>query len=364
MNTKKSILPKQTSHESTAAIYKGKIIGGSLRVFFACILTVPMVSWAETIIDQNSAVRTGTWEQRNEGASGFTNTYNGGGTHFAFEGNAATATYSANLTPGLYSVEFWTPSREATPNGLLTVQQGANSTQFRMNQNDNTARWSGGWMSLGVYDFGAGNVDVILDNAGADGPKDNVGVATGAVRFARLEDGVTPFIADSNLGPVGSELEFYTETSGTWITSSNDAGMDGIHWGTNRLSNSPDAEAIFGNNMPLARGIYELDLTWAAGSNRTANALLTVVDGNNISHNFAINQKLDPSDFVLDGLLWDNIGTFDLDFAGGISEVRLSSADGDFLSADAMRLTLIPEPGTLMLVGVALGSLLLFRRRK
>ncbi|MCC5848602.1 MAG: PEP-CTERM sorting domain-containing protein [Verrucomicrobia bacterium] len=319
----------------------------------------------EIIINQLDATRTGDWNFRAEGSSNITGTYNGDGTHFAFSGVAATATSTANLpNAGYWSVEMWMPSRSATNNALLTVQQGTASTAYRLNQNDSNARWSGQWVSLGVYNFDAGNADVILDNAGASGGSDNVASMTGAMRFAQIGDGITSFVADSVFGPVGSEGEFYTETAGSWITSGSvPSGTDGIHSGSHRLSNTPGAEAVF-SGLPLAAGLYQLDLTWGAGGNRTENALLTIIDAGNVTHQFTIDQTQDPSDININGLMWNQYGTFDFDFAGGASEIRLSSADGSFLSADAVQLTLIPEPSTLVLLGVALGSLALFRRRK
>ena len=313
------------------------------------------------IVNQLDTDRTGDWNFRADEPGNFANTYNGDGTHFAFGGASAMATSTANLSAGIYSVEMWMPSRSATDNALLTVQQGGDSTQFRLNQDDEAARWSGDWLSLGVYGFGDGDVDVVLDNEGASAGSDNVASMTGAVRFAEFEDGMATCIADSVFGPVGSEGEFYEETSGSWITSSTvPQGTDGIHWGEHRLSNDVDAEAVF-SGMPLVRGLYELDITWGAGGNRTTSALLTIVDADEVAHEFTIDQTQDPSDIEIDGLMWDQFGTFDMDFANGISEIRLSSDDGAFLSADAVRLTYIPEPASLALLGA--GGLVLLSRR-
>ncbi len=297
------------------------------------------------------------WRYRVDDPGNFANTFDAAGTHFVFGGADATATWTQTLpTAGNWSVEMWMPSRSATGNALLIVEQGANSTQSRLSQSDSDARWSGGWLSLGVYNLDAGDVSVTLDNDGASGGGDNVALMTGALRFAQLEDGVTPFILDSHLGPVGSEGEFYEERSGIW----QDSGTGDPLWGQSRISQDVGAEAVFAG-MPLAAGLYEVDLTWGAFGNRTQNALLTIIDADEVAHQFTIDQTQAPSDIEVDGQWWDQFGTFNLDFAGGISEVRLSSDDGDWLSADAVRLTLIPEPASLALLGA--GGLLLLSRR-
>ena len=54
--------------------------------------------------------------------------------------------------------------------------------------------------------------------------------------------------------------------------------------------------------------------------------------------------------------------------AGGqtaVFRIYLASGDsGTFFHLNDVEVSVIPEPGTLVLMGVALGSLLLFRRRR
>ena len=79
--------------------------------------------------------------------------------------------------------------------------------------------------------------------------------------------------------------------------------------------------------------------------------------GNNLN-NWAVAHD---REFVLEGnyLVFENItltnGGFDLDLAIGSSRR---------IGISGMQIVAIPEPGTLVLVGIALGSLLLFRRKK
>ncbi len=317
---------------------------------------------ADLIVSQLDSIRTGTWNFRDDNSSASTtspwknanaNYYQDLGTYFAFDGDAATATSTVNLpTAGIWSVEMWMPSRVAAPDALLTVVQGSQSTSYRLNQNDANARWAGGWMSLGTYALTAGSASVILDNSGATGGGDGVAAMTSAVRFAQISDGVTPFVLDSNLGPVGSSSEFFTEVNGAWSTSTSASPL----WGSNRISNTANAEAEY-SGFPLAQALYELELTWTSASNRTDSALLTVVDANGVEHETTFSQKVGPDGATEAG--WQSFGTFLLD---STSIINLSSTDTSYLTVDAMRVSLIPEPASLALMG--LGSLLMLGRSR
>ena len=346
----------------------GAWIGAAAGVGLLLGVAAPLAH-AEIIVDQLSTVRTGTWNFRDNSSGGWTNAdrnyYNDLGTHFAFGGASATATSTAILPEdGIWSVEFWMPTRSATSNTLMTVEQGLESTSFRVNQNDGDGRWAGQWMSMGTYLFDAGSVNVIQDNDGAGSGANNVASMTGAVRFARVEDGMTPYIQHSSLGPVGSVGEFYTEVSGSWINSTHNNPL----WGTNRISDSPNAEAVF-TAMPLAAGLYDLDLVWTPDSNRTSSALLSFSDLFGDVHDLFINMQNTPGS---GGDPWEPLGGFWID---GSTEFSLTNAAGSgFLSANAMRLTflepmqepaaIIPEPGSALLAGLGALVVLVRRRRR
>ncbi len=333
--------------ETTSKQVTGRrICGIAVAGLLGAGLMMPQAATGAIIVNQLDTDRTGDWNFRQDDPGNFANTWNEDGTHFAFAGDAATATSSATLpSAGNWSVEMWMPSRSATDNALLTVEQGGTSTQFRLNQSDGAERWSGNWLSLGVYDLDADEVSVTLDNDGASGDGDNVASMTGAVRFAQLDDGVTPFIISSVLGPVGSEGEFYTETGDNFL--SRDAGI----WDdASRISDDPDAEFVY-HSMPLAHGLYELDFNWGGHSNRTEEAQMTVLDADGTEHSFTFDQTAEPAD-------WVSVGTFTLD---GSSEIRLTSEDSDWLEAGMIRATYIPEPASLALLGA--GGLVLLSRR-
>lgn len=303
-------------------------------------------SLAGTWLFRNESQHSGTWEQT--------------GSHFANNNSDSRIRYSTQLpTSGLWAFEIWaTNTLNHTTTATITHGDGTQSTGMPLNQGGMGGDASNQWLSLGIYDF-TSTTETFSYTLNTSGTQQN----TDAVRWVRMDANpfeATPIVVSSSAGISPS---FYTETGTGWISSgTND--RKGVYNTLNRFTDVVGDFATY--NAPLQAFQYEVKITWSEANNRSNNVLYEVLDANNVTHQFRIDQTISTVGDVFLGVNWHSLGSFDLDENSTVRIVMDQAAKdgGDFMNANGIQFIAIPEPGTLMLVGVALGSLLLFRRRK
>ena len=95
----------------------------------------------------------------------------------------------------------------------------------------------------------------------------------------------------------------------------------------------------------LAPGQYIVSATWQAYTNRATDAPYTMLDGATELGTVTVDQQQDPSSFVEDGVLWHDLGVYQL--VGDTLVVRLSDSAnpfGSYVIADAVRFELVVQP--------------------
>jgi IPT/TIG domain len=143
--------------------------------------------------------------------------------------------------------------------------------------------------------------------------------------------------------------------SGTWIVDNGQPGYSETgswssatsltHYGTNFRYSGPGtgASTAAWQVTGLAAGSYDVQLTWAAYTNRATNAPYQIYDGNTLLQTVAINQQLKPVGASVSGVVFQSLGTFTI--ASGSLRVVLSNNANGYVIADAMR-TVLSLPST------------------
>lgn len=142
----------------------------------ACLAMLTPAGVAQIVVDNDGGApgytETGAWST--SGSTG----YNGGSYRFSSVGNAATATWTANLpSAGNYEIFVWyVPGTNRATSTRYDIHASNGVHTVFVNQR------AGGftWDSIGTYPFNAGNASVVLSAAGSSGG--NV-VISDAVRF-------------------------------------------------------------------------------------------------------------------------------------------------------------------------------------
>jgi IPT/TIG domain len=132
----------------------------------------------------------------------------------------------------------------------------------------------------------------------------------------------------------------YSET-GSW---SSYTGL--THYGSNFRYAGPGtgASTATWKVTGLAAASYDLQLTWAAYTNRATNARYQIYDGNTLLQTVAINQQLKPVGTSVGGVVFQGLGTFTV--GSGTLRVVLSNNANGYVIADAMRAILsLPSAG-------------------
>jgi uncharacterized protein (DUF2141 family) len=180
----------------------------------------------------------------------------------------------------------------------------------------------------------------------------------GSASAATIIDGWT--VIDNEDGSAGG----YTET-GSWGGSGNGFFGFGHRFDSNTASTGSSATWSF---TGLANGTYIVAATWFINENRTQAAPYTV-QGISVP---TVNQELTPSGgpILADGvggpasfqILTSTAVVSDGTLTVVLNDVDNSSGNTNYVVADAIAVQLVPEPGSLALLG--LGGLCVLRRRR
>ena len=126
-----------------------------------------------------------------------------------------------------------------------------------------------------------------------------------------------------------------------------------LQYAANTGNPTPTATAawVFNNLIP---GTYQVSATWVENPNRATNAPFTVRDGALPAlpslGTFTLNQQAPPGDYSNNGTSWTNIGG-SVTITGTSLRVELGNNANGFVIADAVRLTLLTMPTTLVTQG-------------
>jgi hypothetical protein len=262
--------------------------------------------------DQGSPAytETGTWTT--SGSAG----YNGGTYRFAAVGGAHTATWTATVGSGDYTVSVWyvAGSNRATSTKYTISTATGNQTVY-INQTQNSQTW----VSLGTFRFNGGSATVTLDAAGSTGGSV---VIADPVRFQYQG----PTIIDDDWATPG-----FTKT-GTWTLSSTSGYNNGGYWWANTAQNHT---ATWNLKLPKA-GNWRISVIYRAGTNRptAAKYVVATASGNQTVY----------VDQTLNNLTWVTLGTWNFNVDGGVVTLDAlgSTPSSKAVIADSVRAELIP----------------------
>ncbi len=131
---------------------------------------------------------------------------------------------------------------------------------------------------------------------------------TGSQSYTVTVQPVAPTTASTEVLGVG-QPGFWSSSSTTWTTNSQ--GFDGGSLTSSTANGSEQSQAAWWFEIPA--GVYEIDMTWTAASNLTANLGLDLYDGvGNWIGQIPVNERVTPSDFSYLGANWKRLGSIKL----------------------------------------------------
>jgi subtilisin-like proprotein convertase family protein len=270
--------------------------------------------------DPGYAETAGTWN-----ASGLVG-YNGTTSRFSSSANAAVTWTPAQLSPGFYTVElFKLNSQSSAVNAQLSVVHDNTTETQTIDLRSNSA----GFVQVpGVFYFDG--------TVGAEYVKLAQGATVGnlradAVRFTQVAAPVS--IVDN--GDPG-----YTENAGSWSTS----GLVGYNGTSSRFSSSSNAAVTWTPTVSTA-GFYQVEIFKLNSQSSSINAQLSVKH-HGVTATQTIDLRSNAAGFV-------SVGTFYFDGAGSEFVKLVQGATVSFLRADAVRLTKVGTPVTVVDNGTA-----------
>ncbi|MGA2256919.1 MAG: hypothetical protein ABSG53_19885 [Thermoguttaceae bacterium] len=122
-----------------------------------------------------------------------------------------------------------------------------------------------------------------------------------------------------------SQPGFWSTSSSTWTTTNN--GLGGSSLVSSTANASEESQAAWWFSMPA--GVYEISITYTAGSNLTEDLGLDLYDGvGNWIGQIPVDEQVAPNSFTEDGVAWENLGAFNL--ASNVFHISTwnSSSDG------------------------------------
>jgi hypothetical protein len=329
--------------------YQFLVLSALLSATTAFAQVILIEDGSSIALDPNVST-TGTWAYRTEAQHG--GTYLDTGSRFSSSG---TIQYSSSLpTAGVWGLEVWVTNTLNSNNSSVSFTTSSGTVSPTMQQGSMDLASTDQWLSLGHYNFDSGANNLTLTANGANQNSD-------AVRWVRLD--ADPSAATAVVTGVagGISPDFYQE-SGSWISSSNRFGVYDL---ANRLSSELGATATF--SAPIEAFQYEVRFTWNFDSSRSKDTLVEVFDAHGATHQFRIDQSVAVLGDTYLGVDWMSLGTFDLNANSTLKVIAdgTALASGSHVVADGVQfIAVIPEPGTLALLGFAVGTVLLFHRRK
>ena len=229
----------------------------------------------------------------------------------------------------------------AIPGNNSTITNVANGTRFSSSSNDR---------NLGMVRT--------FDGLG-DGARNNFSINTSIYldNFASFRPDLR-HAAIVLFSPGTSEGDYITGDTGNSLAislRSSDSGDEGtLYLGEGVRTGSPFAtttwDNVAGNDDPIARFdrfTFNVDVTFSGVDDMLVTATMTRTGGAGIGQSATVSHLFNNASDYIGGEY------FGFGFRGGNST-----------RTDLESFAVIPEPGTLVLVGIALGSLLLFRRRR
>ena len=193
------------------------------------------------------------------------------------------------------------------------------------------------WKRLGSVDITNNIFHISTWNSPTDGA-----IAINAIRLA-----AAPTVDDGDVA--GSSQYYPTAQSGTFAASGGwAASTQGAYGGSHTsTSTAGSGTSVATWTMPVTAGSYEVDATWIAGSNLTANATYKVYDGSTFLGSVTVNQQTVPSGVSNEGLNWTPLGNFTISGTTLTVTLANTATDGQ-VSADAIRIKPAYQPAEIV----------------
>jgi hypothetical protein len=135
-----------------------------------------------------------------------------------------------------------------------------------------------------------------------------------------------------------SQPGFWSTASSTWTTTA--SGLNGSSLVSSTANGSEQSQAAWWFSMPA--GLYEISITYTAGSNLTKDMGLDLYDGvGNWIGEIPVNEQVAPNSFTEDGVAWENLGAFKITSNEFHISTWNSSSDGA-ISVNGIQLQAAP----------------------
>ncbi len=234
----------------------------------------------------------GSWTTSGQGA------YGGSHVSAGTAGSGASeATWTMPVTPGSYEVDVTWPSLAGlSASAAYVVYDGTTklgSVAVNQQSAPSGVSYDGvTWQSLGSFTISAAQLTVTLANTAADGQVD-----ADAIRIVPAYQ-PTPIVASN--GYPG----FWSNTN--WTTQN--AGVYGMSMVSDTANGSKQSQAAWW--FPVQPGQYEVDVTWAPGSNLSPTAPFDVYNALTYISEPTVDETKAPVGVTDQGVVWQSLGTF------------------------------------------------------